>query len=102
MAAFKIVGINFDHQHMGDNLRMAHEQPGVDIVGISDENPTRMVAAARDFALPANLLFTDYRECLERTQPDLVLLCPATAEHALWVERIAPFGVHLLVEKPFA
>jgi len=99
---FKVTGINFDHQHMGDNLRMAHEHPDVEIVGICDGDPARMAAAARDFAIPPSRIFTDYRECLERTRPDLVLLCPATAEHASWVERVAPFGVHVLVEKPFA
>jgi predicted dehydrogenase len=31
-----------------------------------------------------------------------VLLCPATAEHALWVERVAPYVTNVLVEKPFA
>ncbi|HVA91204.1 MAG TPA: Gfo/Idh/MocA family oxidoreductase [Chloroflexota bacterium] len=102
MTTYKIAGINFDHQHMGDNLRMAHEHPEVEIVGICDENPARMEAAVRDFGIPPSRVFTDYRECLERTQPNLVLLCPATAEHAAWVERVAPFGTHILVEKPFA
>ena len=31
-------------------------------------------------------VFTDYRECLERTKPDMVILCPSTATHAEWVE----------------
>ena len=30
---WKIAGIDFEHFHMGDNLRMAHEHPAVDIVG---------------------------------------------------------------------
>jgi predicted dehydrogenase len=102
MATCKIAGINFAHQHMGDNLRMAYEHPDVEIVGISDQDPARMATAIRDFAIPPERVFTDYRECLERTKPDLVLLCPATAEHALWVERVAPFAAHILVEKPFA
>ena len=47
MGRFKIAGINFDHMHMGDLLRMAHEHPDAEIVGISDEDPTCMAAAAR-------------------------------------------------------
>jgi glucose-fructose oxidoreductase len=31
-----------------------------------------------------------------------VILCPATAEHAEWTEKVAPFGTHILMEKPFA
>ena len=102
MARHTVVGINFDHMHMGDNLRMAHEHPDVEIVGICDEDPTRMQDAARRFAIAPDRIFTDYRRCLERTRPDIVLLCPATAEHATWLERVAPYGPHMIMEKPFA
>lgn len=102
MTRCKIAGINFDHFHMGDLLRMVHEHPGAELVGISDEQPERMVDAQRNFSLGENQLFTDYRECLEKTQPDLVILCPASARHAEWTEKVAPFGTHILMEKPFA
>jgi glucose-fructose oxidoreductase len=32
----------------------------------------------------------------------VVLLCPAASKHGEWVKRVAPYGPHLLVEKPFA
>ena len=83
----KIVGINFDHFHMGDLLRMAYEHPRAEIAGICDADPERLQAAARNFSIPAARLFTDYRKCLERTQPDIAILCPATARHAEYVER---------------
>ena len=102
MSKWKIAGINFDHLHMGDNLRMAFEHADVEIVGICDEQPERMKQACADFAIPADRVFSDYRECLEKTQPDIVLLCPATAEHGEWTEKVAPFGVHIIMEKPFA
>lgn len=99
---WKIAGINFDHFHMGDLLRMAHDHPDVEIVGISDEQPERMSGAAANFGLRADCVFTDYQECLDKQRPDVVVLCPATADHATWTELIAPFGVHILMEKPFA
>src|ERR1035437_877471 len=102
MARYRVVGINFDHMHMGDLLRMASEHCEVKLAGICDEDPARMASAAATFDLPPERVFTDYRRCLEVTKPDLVILCPATAEHALWVERVAPYGVNVLVEKPFA
>lgn len=102
MSRVRVAGINFDHMHMGDNLRMAHEHPGVDLVGICDAQPQRMEPAVREFGISQDVVFTDFRRCLEQTRPDLVLLCPATAEHADWVERVAPFDVHVLMEKPFA
>lgn len=99
---WRIVGINFDHFHMGDLLRMAHEHPGAEIVGICDERPERMAGAIAAFGLPPESVFTDWKACLERTRPDLVILCPATAGRAEWVERIAPYGAAVMIEKPFA
>lgn len=102
MKTYKIAGLSFEHMHMGDNLRMAFEHPNAEIVGLCDEQPERMQAAAEKFQLSEDRLFTDYKQCLETTQPDLVILCPATAKHGAWVERVAPFDVHVIIEKPFA
>jgi glucose-fructose oxidoreductase len=102
MKQWRVAGINFDHMHMGDLLRLVHEHPGAEIVGIADENPTRMQKAVENFAIAKDKVFTDFRRCLEVTQPDVVILCPNTAQHADYVEWVAPYGVHVLVEKPFA
>ncbi len=99
---WKIAGINFDHFHMGDLLRAVHEHPQAELVGICDEQPLRMVGAQANFEIPEERVFTDHAECLEKTAPDLVVLCPAAARHAEWTEKVAPFGVHILMEKPFA
>ena len=98
----KIAGINFDHMHIGDLLRMADEHPNARIVGLADAAPARMENAARNFHIPPERCYTDYRRCLEETRPDVVLLCPATGQHGEWVKKIAPYNTHILVEKPFA
>lgn len=98
----RVAGINFDHFHMGDLLRHAFDHPNVEIVGICDEQPARMESARRNFGIAADRVFTDVDACLEKSRPDFVILCPATARHAEYVERIAPHQVHMLVEKPFA
>jgi glucose-fructose oxidoreductase len=102
MKKWKIAGINFDHFHMGDLLRMAGDHPQVELVGISDEQPARMDEAIRKLKLPRERSFTDYRACLEKVKPDIVILCPAASKHGEWVKKIAPHGVHIMVEKPFA
>lgn len=99
---WKIAGVNFDHMHMGDLLKQVHERPGAEIVGISDQTVERMASTAEKLGIPADRQFTDYRQCLEETRPDVVILCPKTGEHGDWVEKIAPFNVHVLMEKPFA
>lgn len=99
---FRIAGINFDHFHMGDLLRMAAECPNAEIVGVSDEDLGRIEPIVQRRGIPRDRVFADYRHCLETTKPDLVILCPAAARHGEWVEKVAPFDVHILVEKPFA
>lgn len=102
MSRWKIAGINFDHFHMGDLLRYAHGHPDVEIVGISDEQPRRMEEAVRKLGLSRDRVFADYRACLEKAEPDIVILCPAASKHGEWVGKVAQYGVHILVEKPFA
>lgn len=102
MAKWKIAGINFDHFHMGDNLRFAHNHPACEIVGICDLKPERMQEAINNFGVPGDCVFTDHNECLKKTKPDIVLLCPASAEHGRWTEMVAPSDVHVIMEKPFA
>ncbi len=98
---WKIVGLDFSHMHMGDNLRCAHEHPTADIVGIWDDRPDRMAPVIERLGL-ADVAFDDWRACLEETEPDLVILCPSTGAHADWVERVAPYGKAIMMEKPFA
>src|SRR5947207_12827682 len=102
MRKWRIAGINFDHMHMGDNLRMAANHPNAELGGICDEDPQRMESARKNFAIPSDKIFTDYRACLEKTKPDIVLLCPATAHHADWTDKVSLYDVHIIMEKPFA
>jgi len=102
MKTWKIAGINFDHMHMGDLLRNAFEHPHAEIVGICDKDVGRMEDCIRNFSIPEDRVYTDVKACMESAKPDIVILCPATGEHADYVEAVAPYGVHVLVEKPFA
>lgn len=102
MAKFRIVGVSFDHMHMGDLLRLAHDHPDVEIAGIFDPDPARMQDAITNFAIPAERVFTDFDTCMAAGPYDMAILCSATADHADYTERLAPHGVHVFVEKPFA
>ncbi|MEX0744154.1 MAG: Gfo/Idh/MocA family oxidoreductase [Phycisphaeraceae bacterium] len=102
MARFRIVGINFDHQHMGDLLREAQQHPDAEIVGVCDEKPGQMTAVNDRLKIPADRVFTDYRRCIEQTKPNVAILCPSTATHGLWTKRVAAYDLDVLVEKPFA
>ncbi|GMV64860.1 MAG: dehydrogenase [Candidatus Hinthialibacteria bacterium] len=102
MSTWRFAGINFDHMHMGDLLRMVQEHPEGEIAGICHEDREAMLPVASRLSIPADKIFTDYRECLAKTRPDAAILCPATARHGEWTCKVAEFNVHLFVEKPFA
>ena len=102
MARHGVLGISFDHMHMGDLLRQVHEHPDAEIAGIYDADMKRMENAITTFGIPRDRVFTDLDECLAKTKADLAIVCSTTAEHANTVERLAPHGLHVMVEKPFA
>jgi glucose-fructose oxidoreductase len=102
MKRWKVAGINFDHMHMGDLLRQVSEHPNAEIVGVCHAQRERMADTLRALSIPDDRAFTDFRACLDKTRPDVVILCPSTATHGEWTEKVAPYGTHLLVEKPFA
>ena len=102
MAKFRIVGISFDHMHMGDLLRCVHDHPDAEIAGIFDPDRSTMQRAIDTFGIPEDRVFTDFDACMTAAKPDLAILCAATANHADYTKRLAAFGVHVFVEKPFA
>ena len=59
MARFGVLGISFDHMHMGDLLRQVADHPEAEIAGIYDPDPARMQAAIANFAIPPERVFTD-------------------------------------------
>jgi glucose-fructose oxidoreductase len=102
VAKYGVVGISFDHMHMGDLLRQVAEHPDAEIAGIYDPDRKRMDNAIATFGIPADRVFTDLDACLTTAKADVAIVCSATAEHANTVESIAPHGLHVIVEKPFA
>jgi glucose-fructose oxidoreductase len=102
MAKFRIVGISFDHMHMGDLLRQVANHPEAEIAGLFDPDRAKMQAAVEAFGVPEDRVFTDFDACMAAGPYDMAILCAATADHADYTERLAPHDVNLFVEKPFA
>ncbi len=102
MARHGVLGICFDHMHMGDLLRQVHDHPDAEIAGIYDPDRTRMAGAIASFGISEDRVFTDLDACLAATKADLAIVCSATAEHANTVRALAPHGLNVMVEKPFA
>jgi len=100
--SWRIAVLGFDHMHAGDQLRLAAASPSAELVGACDGQPGRVRAVLADLDLPESLLYADAAEMLDRASPDIVVVCSTTADHVRWTEFLAPYRVHVVVEKPFA
>ena len=78
MRKWRIVGLSFEHAHMGDLLREVYEHPNAEIAGVCDENKTKMVDAIANFSIPKERVYGDIAQCVREARPDLAILCPAT------------------------
>lgn len=101
---WRVAGINFEHMHMGMILGFAHAHPQVEIVGICHDDRDKMAGSIESFGIPEDRVYTDMETCLEESKPDIVILCPMTARHAEYTERVAAHGegYHIIIDKPFA
>ena len=66
-----VLGISFDHMHMGDLLRQVAEHPEAEIAGVFDPARSRMASAIAGFGIPEERVFTDLDDCLARTRAEL-------------------------------
>ncbi|RQG94246.1 Gfo/Idh/MocA family protein [Natrarchaeobius chitinivorans] len=103
---WRFAGANFDQMHMNTNLEWVRDHPDAELVGVCDEDPETSTGslsdAVSDLEIPDGDVYDDLDACLEESEPDVVLGCPRNAEHAVFVERVAAYDVHLAIEKPLA
>jgi glucose-fructose oxidoreductase len=102
MAKHRIVGINFDHMHMGDLLRLVVDHPDAEVVGVWHKEPSKPTEVLERLGLPKSLRFDDWRQCIEVTKPTAAVVCSSTGGHREWVCNVAEYDLDILAEKPFA
>ena len=99
---FRVVGICFDHMHIGDLLASAQAADAYEVAGVYDTQPERMAGVCADLGIAESLQFTDWQRLLDQADADLAVVCSPTSEHPVWAERLAERKIHILLEKPFA
>ncbi|MCP4357554.1 MAG: Gfo/Idh/MocA family oxidoreductase, partial [Chloroflexi bacterium] len=94
----KIGILSFAHHHAEAYIQNLRAIPGVEMIGIADEDPAR----GRHFAdLFDTHLFPSY-ETLLAARPDGVIVCSENSKHRPLVEMAAQAGINILCEKPLA
>lgn len=94
----KIGILSFAHIHAESYAWHLGRMPGVEFLGIADDDPARGEDAARRYHTRFFLSFAD----LLAAGPDAVVVCAENTRHRPLVEMAAQAGVHVLCEKPLA
>lgn len=85
---------------MGRNhARVYAELDNVELVGVADSNQELANDTAKKFQVNA---YTDYRELLDKTKPEIVSVVVPTAMHEEVGTVVLQAGAHVLIEKPIA
>lgn len=94
----KIGIMSFAHLHAEAYIGNLRAIPGVEMIGLADEDGARGKHFAELFKAR---LYPSY-EALLAEKPDGVLVCSENVKHRPLVELAAQAGVHILCEKPLA
>ena len=94
----KIGILSFAHFHAETYAALLAEMNGVELVGLSDDDVERGVAAARQHK---TTFYADYRDLIH-SGLDAVLICSENVRHREHAEAAAAAGLHILCEKPLA
>lgn len=94
-----IVGMTHDHVN-GILNSPTHE--GMVLVGFAEPNKELAMRKLRKANLPENLWYATIEEMIAKTKPEAVCDFRSTFEHLETVEKCAPLGIHVMVEKPLA
>lgn len=84
------------------HLRAWARIEGVTIVALANRTVGKAEARAREFGIPLEQVYSDYRELLDKEGLDFVDIATAPNIHRQQVEAAAARGLHVLCQKPFA
>jgi predicted dehydrogenase len=94
-----VAGLTHTHVHW---IFSSMNRPDFTIVGIAEPNRELALRYLKQYNLSENLLYSSLEEMLEKAKPEAVTAFNSIAEHLEVVEKCAPRGIHVMVEKPLA
>lgn len=94
----KIGILSFAHHHAEAYIANLRNLPGVELIGVADEDAERGQSFANRYATHYFVSYVD----LLRARPDGVIICSENNKHRALVELAAAEGIPVLCEKPLA
>lgn len=94
-----IVGMTHDHV-----FQILHtvKHEGVEVVGFAEPDKALAMKYLAKYKLPESLWYASLDEMIEKAKPEAVCDFRSIIEHLETVQKCAPKGVHVMVEKPLA
>ena len=94
-----VVGLSQSHVHQ---ILRRPEQGDIQIVGITEPNRDLAQRYAKQYGYSMDIVYDTIEEMLDSTEPAAVTAFNPIDEHLLAVQKCAPRGIHVMVEKPLA
>lgn len=88
--------------HIGEILDPMERLPDVQLIALQDPDPQRLAGVAENKHAAGARQFRDWRELLDRENPDMVAICGTNGERAEIVIECAKRKIHIVAEKPLA
>lgn len=92
-------GLSHDHVHM---LLSRKKMNDIEIVGIAEADRELVQRHAKRYGFSMDIVFDTLEEMLDKTKPEAVTAFNSIYGHLETVEKCAPKGIHVMVEKPLA
>ncbi len=97
----RIAVAGMTHGHVGWILKR-QELGDIELVGLAEPNEELASRLIDQYQLDADLWFKDIDQMLKEVKPEAVCAFGSVYEHLMVVEKCAPLGIHVMVEKPLA
>ncbi|TRX60887.1 Gfo/Idh/MocA family oxidoreductase [Fulvivirga sp. M361] len=94
-----VVGLTHSHVHW---IFGSEKKGDIKIVGIVETNRDLALRYAEQYEFPMGMVYRSMEEMIEATRPEAVSAFGTIYEHLEVVEKAAPLGIHVMVEKPLA
>lgn len=94
-----VVGLTHTHVHW---ILGRPKDDKIVIVGIVEKNKDLALRYTKQHGYSMDLVFSTLDEMIAKTKPEAVTAFGTIYEHLAVVEKCAPLGIHVMVEKPLA
>lgn len=94
-----VIGLTHTHVHW---IFESEKLGDIKIVGIVETNKELAERYAKHHGFSMNMVYNTMEELIEDTRPEAVSAFGTIYEHLEVVEKAAPLGIHVMVEKPLA